>query len=149
MTPSQIIALIRDAVIVAALGFVVWRVYSAGENAIKVDDIKALQAQLSDNAEKQAQWAKDSQDAQTQRAQDMVQVTAAINAQHAPIVLRSGPSSTCPVPRAPASPASIPPGTGSAQSAAGGDIRPEINRFELRLESVVADCRAALASWPK
>lgn len=143
------ISLARDIGIALALGFIVWKIYGAGENAVKVNDIAALKTQLDDNSKTLARWAQESRDAQIQRAQQMDTVFAAVNAQRAPIVLlRDRPASPSPVPSAPAAAASPTTQAGGFDAGAGIDLRPQINRFEIKYEAAIADCRAVLAQWP-
>lgn len=148
MTPAAYIALARDIVILIALGLLIWLLVAFGRDMIKVKDMKAVQAQIAQNSQQVAQWAQEARDAQTQRTQDMAQVSAAIAAQHAPIVLR-GPSSACPVPRDSAEAPSQSAAPGSADTGSGVDLRPAISGFELKYETALADCRQALASWPR
>ncbi len=144
MTPGQIIALVRDALIVGALVFLVWRIYTDGSNAVKVKDLQALQTQLTLNAKQQAQWAQQSQQAEAQRALEMENVRGAILSQHAPVILQSAPAArgARQLSRPPTQAASPPAESG------GVDLRPRINAFELKYETALADCRAALSSWP-
>lgn len=153
MTPSAIIALVRDALIVGALAFLTWRIYQDGENHIKVTDIQAVQKQLQENAQHAAQYALQSQQADAQRAQDLAQVSAAIAAQQSPIWLyrpSGGSPVSCPAtrpsPQSPSTGGIVEPSRADPQPV---DIREPINAYEQRLETLVADCRAAIEKWPK
>jgi len=58
--------------------------------------------------------------------------------------VRSGP-----VPQVPAAPQAGAAGAGGSVGGSRGDnIRPEIEQFKAKLETIVADCRAAIAQWP-
>lgn len=152
MTPGQIIALIRDAAIVGGILAILWIVYRGGENTIKRDDLQAVQKQLRENAQHAAQYAQQSQSADQQRADDLAQVRLAIAGQRAPVVVMRGPANPGPVSCPPTSPGAQPTGAGPAISGAREDtvdVRPAINGYENRIEQVVADCRAALAKWPR
>lgn len=141
---------IKDGAIVLAIVLLGWWIYHTGANAVKVDDIKAVQTQIESNAKQVAQWAQESRNAATQHQTDMAQVSAAIAANHTPVILR-GPTDSCPA-SGPASPAaSQPPSPGGADLGfrADTDLRAQINEFELKYESALADCRQALASWPR
>ena len=148
MTPGAYLALARDIGIALALAFLVWKIYGAGENAVKVNDLKALQAQLQDNAAQEQKWRNDADAAQAQLQTDLADVHARIARQRDPIVLR------VPVPPAAVPSLSAPP-AGSAASgrgddtAVGVDLRPQINAFETDLETALGQCRAVLASWPQ
>lgn len=153
MTPGQIIALIRDAVIVGAVLAILWFVHRADTDHIKIADFKAVQTQLQENAQHAAQYAQQSQQADERQAQDLAQVSAAIAAQRSPIWLR-GPSNPSPVSCPTPSPGPQPASAGRAVEPPRADsqpvnIREPINAFEGRLETIVADCRAALAKWPR
>lgn len=153
MTPSQIIALVRDAVIVAALGFIVWRVYAAGENAVKASDVTALQKQLVSNAAQSAAWQKEQTDAEAQRQTEMAGIRSSIASQRAPVLVCSRPTSGSPVPGAAAAPAGGAPAGGPTDGRPRGDpqpvdVRPLINQFELKYEAALASCRAILNQWP-
>jgi len=145
MTPAQILALVRDIGILCALAFLVFRIYSDGESAVKAKDLIAVQQQLTQNSERQSQWAQEAHDAAIQHTQDLAQVVAVIGAQRAPVILQPAPtaSGACPVPGHPPTP------TGEPAAAGGVDIRAGINAFELKYETALADCRQVLSSWPK
>lgn len=153
MTPTAIIALVRDVAIVGALAFIIWWIRTDGANSVKVSDMQAVQKQLDSNTKLVAQWSQEAHDAQTQRTQDMAQVSAAIAAHSAPIVvMRDRPAS-------PVAVSSIAVSTGTQPAASGNpdpgprsdpvDVRPAINAFELKYEGFLADCRAEHAQWPK
>lgn len=155
MNPVDILKLVRDGIIVAALAFVVWWIRHDGVNSAKVGDLKALESQLADNALRQKQIAQEVSDAQAKHSRDMETVSAAI-ASHAdqPIRLcvsaRPGPvhgvSTTTP---------GQPAGSGRTDAPARGDsestinVRNQIDEFERRFEGALADCREVVNSWPK
>jgi len=144
VTIAQIMALVRDAVIVAAIAFFCWKLVDYGEDQVQVSEFRALQAQVLHNSQLQQQWNKQKEQADEQRIADLASIGARIDAQHAPIIVRV-PAASGPGPLPGPTPA-----TGSADTGSGGiDIRPRINLFEHRYETALADCRAALAAWPK
>src|SRR5436853_270598 len=59
MTPAAIIAIIRDSVIVAALGWLVWMIKVNGENGVKLENLRAVQQQLTENTQTLSRWAKE------------------------------------------------------------------------------------------
>lgn len=148
MTPAAIIALVRDVVILVALAALIYLLITYGKDVVKVADMKAVQQQLTANAQTQAQWAAEARDADLKRSQDLDKVTGAISAQRAPVFVRSGPASACPVSQPAAQAASRPPAAGGDEPGAGEDLRPALNAYEVRLETVIADCRNALEKWP-
>ena len=152
MTPAAIIALIRDIAVVGALAFIVWWIRTDGANSVKVTDMKAVQKQLDANSKQVAQWAQEASNAQTQRSQDMAQVSAAIAAHSQPIVvLRDRPGSPGTVSSAPTSTGGQSAACGSADGGSGKDtvnIRPDISAFERKYEQALADARSCIAAWP-
>ena len=150
MTPGQIIALVRDALIVGALAFLIWRIYHDGENAVKVRDIQAVQKQLAQQTQDQARYVQQVQHAQDQQKLDMDTVTAAIASQRTPVFVQPAPAATCPARLSGSSTqaASPPAGRGGSDARPQRDIRPELNAFALKYETALTDCRAALAQWP-
>lgn len=151
MTPSAYIALARDIIIVVALGLLIWLLVSFGSDRVKVADMKALQKQLTTNAKTETDWRKAQTDANAQRDTDLAKVVAAIGSQHAPVIVRSGPARTCPLPVSTTQASSPPAAAGGTDVGSGvdRDIRPQLNAFELKAETAIADCRAALDGWPK
>lgn len=147
MTPAAIVALVRDVVILIALAALIYLLITYGKDVVKVADMKAVQKQLTANAQTQAQWATEARDADLKRSQDLDKVTTAIGQQRAPVFVR-GPSCPHPVPQLAAQTASSAPAGGGDESGAGEDLRGPINQFEIRLETVIADCRNALEKWP-
>lgn len=153
MTPAAYIALARDIVILIALGLLIWLLIVFGRDMVKVSDMKAVQKQITQNAITEAQWRQEQANANTQRDAQLAQVGAAIANQHAPVLV-CRPSHPSPVPSHPAEAPSSPPAAGGTDAATRSDpesidVRPAINAYELGVEKVVADCRAALAGWPQ
>ena len=147
MTPAQIIALVRDGLIVGALAFILWYVHRADVNAIAVADFKAVQKQVETNAKTLSKWHQEAQDAEVQRQKDMDRVSSSIASQHAPIVLRI-PTGSSTVPGNPSSPSGSSACSGGSTEGPGVDLRPQINAFESKYEEALGQCRAVLASWP-
>lgn len=145
MTPAAIIALIKDIVIVIAIGAVIYVLVAYGKDIVKVADIAAVQKQIAANAQTVAGWRQEQVNAEAKHTEELAQVSAAIGAQRSPIILQSvtPKAGTCPVPGAAAGPAGPPAASGPV------DIRPGINAFELKYETALADCRSALAQWPR
>lgn len=148
MSIGAIITLVRDFLIVGALGFVVWRIYHDGENAVKVADIKAVATQIAANAKQQAQYAAQTQSAQETHSAEIQAVSAAIAANNKPVYIMRGPPSTGSVSSVPAQAASCPAEPVPDDKRAGSDIRPELQAFELRYEGFFATCREVMAQWP-
>ena len=141
---------IRDAMIVIiliAVGFTLWFVYRAGQNADLKADMKMLSKQLAANTAHEAQWAEEARLAEAQRQVDMQSVTAAIANQRTPVIVRF-PTRGGAVPGAPAPPAGSATCPGPAGEGPGVDIRPKLNEFETRYEGYLATCRALLNEWP-
>jgi hypothetical protein len=149
MTPATIIALVRDAVILGALAWIILFIYHAGVNADLKADMKALQTQLAANAKTQSQWLEESRNAESQRQADMQSIAAAVG-RHADSPIRlCQPTHSGPLPGAAAPSAGHPAAAGGPDERAGKDIRPAISALELKYESALAQCRAVLNSWPQ
>lgn len=153
MSPATIIALIRDAAILGALGFVILWIRNEGAQSVKKQDLKAVQSQLADNALRQQQYAQEARDAQTQHSHDVETISAAIAAHSAqPVFVR--------VPAGPGPLHGVSSATGDQSAPSGSthagpgepippiDIRPGLIAFEQRYENALDECRQALASWP-
>lgn len=148
MSIGAILSAIKDAAIIAGLAAAAYLLITYGKDIVKVKDMAAFEKQITANAATLNQWRQEQIDADTQREKDMEQVSAAIGAQRAPIILR-GPPGACPVPSHPTAPASGAPAGGGNDPKAGVDLRPAINAFELEVENRFTDCRSVLAKWPK
>lgn len=147
MTPAQIIALIRDAAIVGALGFIAWKLIAYGEDRVKASDLVAVKRQISQNADQQAEWQKQQEQADAQRTQDMASLGARIDSNQRPVFVR-GPASAGAVPDHSTAAASCPAAGGRPDDGPGIDIRASINEFEKRYEGALADCRDVFSQWP-
>lgn len=155
MTLTAIFALIKDLVIVAAIGLLVYVLVTYGKDIVKVADLQGLQKQLTQNSKTEADWRKELTDANTKRDVDLSKVTFAIDSQRAPVyIVRGGSANPGQVPGHSPEADRKAAGAGGADAGRGGDsqpvvdVRPQVNAFELKYETVVADCRAALDSWP-
>lgn len=155
MTPAMIIALVRDAAILGALGFVLLWIHRADVNSIKIQDMKVVQSQLADNALRQKQIAQEVSNAQAQHSRDMETVSAAIVSHSAKPIRLCVSARPSPVHGISTTTAGQPAGSGGTDAPARGDfestlnVRAAISQFELTYESALADCRQALASWPR
>lgn len=150
LTIAQWITVARDVFVVAALGWILFYIHRAEQNAVKVADMQAVQKQLSDNVAQEAKWEQQRENAEAQQTVDMQAVATAVAQQHSPVIVRvpAGPS---PVPRDPGSPAGGTAGAGSTQPGPGAsiDVRPALNAFELKYEAYLAECRSILKEWPQ
>jgi hypothetical protein len=147
MTPAAIIALIKDAVIVIALGAVAYMLITYGKDIVKVQDVKDLQKQLTHNAEQAAAWQKESTDADTKHVATLAQIAGTIDKQRTPVFVR-GPSCPSAVPPDPGKAGGQPGASGTTDAGRGVDYRPTVNQFELKYETALADCYTALDKWP-
>lgn len=146
---ADYVKIVRDAIILAALGFVVWWIYHAGKNDDLVADMKAVQTQVESNSKLVAQWAKEAQDAETKRSQDTATIQAAIAAHGtSPVFLCPNKGSSSPVPSNPTEASGSSTGTGGSDQGSGRDLRPAITAFETKYETALEECRTALAKWP-
>lgn len=150
MTPGMYIALARDIGIALALGFLVWRIYGAGENAVKASDLKSLQAQITEQSQTLGSWRQESTNANDQLSRDLATLHAPA-ADKPPIWLCNAP----PSPRSQVLPATA-ASADSAHSGAGGtdegrrrDIRLQVESLKLKYETALAECRSVIAQWPR
>jgi hypothetical protein len=150
MTFSAYIALARDIGIALALGFIIFKIYGAGENAVKVSDLKSLQAQIAEQASTLEGWRQESTNANAQLSQDLATLHAAAT-DKPPVWLCDRPASPrSPVlPAAAASPDSPHPAVGGAVEGPRRDIRPQLEALKLKYETALAECRAGFAQWPQ
>lgn len=147
LTIGQWLAVVRDLVILGILVWLLLLVYRAGENHDLQNQVQALQKQMAQNAQLEAGWAAQRQAAEEQRVADDANILAVVGKYTSPIVVYR-----------PASGGGLPgpsPSAGGGNCPAGGDdkgtrvdIRPFISAFERKYEEELAECRAALASWP-
>lgn len=150
MTPGMYLALARDFGIALALGFLVWKIYSAGEDKVKASDLKSLQIQIAEQAKTLNSWRKESTNANDQLTRDLASL-------HAPAPDKP-PVWLCNPPASPRSEVLSAP-TSKARPqlpAAGGvlegprrDIRPQLEALKLKYETLLAQCRAEHAEWPQ
>jgi Tfp pilus assembly protein PilE len=147
MTLSQYIALARDAVIIGILSWGVWFLYHSGENSIKLADLKAVQTQLTHNAQQVEDWKARENAAEVKHDQEVQLVATTVASQHQPVRLCHTPSAS-----SVSHPASTPQGSNppsrTANTGPGVDIRAAVNAFEIKYEAALADCRQTLAEWP-
>jgi hypothetical protein len=148
---TRYIALARDIGIALALGFLVWKIFSAGEDKVKASDLKSLQAQITQQGTILDGWRQESTHANAQLSQDLATLRTPPAVPKPPVWLCDDPARSAEtVLPAPASEA------GSAHPAPGGtdegrrrDIRPQIEAFKLKYETALAECRAEDAQWPQ
>jgi hypothetical protein len=145
---ATIIALVRDAVILGALAWIILFIYHAGENADLKADMKALQVQLTANAKTEAKYAEEARLAEAQRQVDNQAIVAAVGSHTDPVFVCHNPGRSA-VPGAPAAPAGSAPAAGGSDAGPRENLRPAISAYELKYEGSLATCRAVLEAWPK
>lgn len=148
MTISQYIALARDVFIVGALAFVAWWIYHAGGDRVRIADLKAVENQLAANSKQVDDWKAQEVAAEVRRDQEIQSVNATIARNQSPLWM-CRPPDTRPVSHHPAPAEGSHSPSGPVDAGPRVDIRAAVNAFETRYESALANCRAALASWPK
>lgn len=156
MTPGEIVALIKDLVILAAVAVLAWLLITFGKDLVKVSDMKAFQKQLAASQALETQWRSNQDNANLKRDQALAQVNASIAAQHAPVLLCRQPPTPHALPAVPAQTAGSGASPGGPDAGPGGDpgapdpvdVRPAINAFEIKYEKPLADCQAVLDGWP-
>lgn len=147
MTPAAIAALVKDVLIIGAVLVIGYVLVTYGKDIVKVDDMKVVQKQITDNAATVAKWQKESTDADAKKTDTLAKISDTIANQRAPVFVR-GPSCPNPV-SSPAAPASNPENSaGATDQGRGIDYRPVVNQFELKYETALTECYAALDKWP-
>lgn len=151
MMPTAYLALARDVVIVLALAAVLYLVYRSGEDRVRSKDLQGLQDQMKRQGDVLIGWRKESTDANTKLAQDMVKINAAARDSHKPVWLCGQPADS-----KSAVLSEAPDQAGRSDSARGGivsgsrrDIEPQLTAFKQKWETSLAECRSVLNAWPK
>jgi hypothetical protein len=148
MTPAAIFSLVKDAVILIALGLVAYFLINYGKDIVKVSDMKALQQQITTNTQTLERWQKESTDADTKRQTDLGNIASTIANQRAPVFVRSGPACSSPVPNSSPSTSNQPSKPTGSDQGNGVDYRPIINQFESKYSTALVECYSALDKWP-
>jgi hypothetical protein len=148
MTPSAIIALVKDAVIIIAIGLIAYVLITYGMDVVKVSDMKAVEKQITQNAADAARWQKEASDANTKRDADLAAVAATISSHRDPVYLVRNAPRAEPVPGHPSKTGDQASGTGGTDAGSRINRRPDINAYEMKVETALADCYAGLDQWP-
>ena len=156
MIPSAYIALARDIAVVGALGVILWLVYRAGADHVTAGDLKALQAQIATQAKITQGWKDQTDASNTHLASDLAAIRAASSAPvvhswllDAPACKGSGvlPPSPIQATGGNSPTGSFQPSNGSVSE---GHRRDEVTaQFKAQWETVLANCRALDAAWPR
>jgi len=155
MTPADIYKAVRDFLVIAVIGFVAYRVYTDGKNAVTAQQLKQLQSQVEEQSIITQKWHAEATDANTNFAASLARINAA------PVLAHEWvrPQPSCPAPAvlpAPASSAShgaAPRGpvlAGSGEVAGDSGLRDTaLADFKRFWEGQLAGWRAERAQWPK
>lgn len=146
MTFGSWLAVARDVLILAALGFLLWFVTHAEHNADELKNIKATLAQTQ-------KWQEGQTSAATTASNSLKGLNDRLDAldQRGPVIVR------IPVPAASASaksPVGTTPYAGPSACPAGSDvrsvdIRPVLERPERAIATAMIGCQQLLDAWPK
>ena len=152
MTPAQIVSAVRDLAILAALGFVLWYVHRADENAAAVRDLKSDTKQLVQNQQTTDRWHQEQTDANTKSNDAMAALARAVSNQP-PVIVRVPASKAPDVPAHPgeaARPAPDEGGVPAGHGAAGQEVdrRPDIAAYELKYGAALIQGQKCYDSWP-
>lgn len=155
MTPSAIITLVKDVIILIAVGLLIYLLISYGKDIVKVSDLKEFQKQITRNAATEEQWRKDQTDAINANSKTLDKVNTVIDGQRAPVLVCRQPTARQQLPADSGSAGGRPAPPGRTDLGPGGDsvaavdIRPQLNFLEHKYEKALSQCRALLDSWPK
>lgn len=154
MTPAAIYTAVRDFLIAAVIGFIAWRIYTDGKNAVTVTQFKQFEKQMAQQAETSAQWHTEATDANTTLAASLGRINTA------PVVVHDWVRQQSSCPDSKVLPAAA-PAAGSSDSQGGGSepgvgTTPDGSRrdavfadFKQRREAELAACRVLWDAWPK
>lgn len=154
MSPTQILALVRDTALVAGIALLLWFVYQGGKDRVSARDLKALQAQSATQSRTLDTWHQESAHATEKLTAAMAKIDAA-----AAVPIRHdwvrppacSERAVLPTPSSEASdahsgPGSVRPGDGSDAEA---DRRDQvIALYKQRWKTVLAQCQSVLDQWP-
>jgi hypothetical protein len=145
MSIGAVLALIRDAAILAGVGFTLWYVMHAEHNADELRNIKATLGQ-------QQQWQGEQTRAASTANSSLNDLNARLDAldKRGPVVVRipvpAPLGSTAAAGSAPAN--ACPSAPGASDGVRSIDIRPVLEGPERRIATAMIECRQALDAWP-
>lgn len=155
MTPADIYKAIRDVVVLAVIGFIAWRIYTDGQNAVTAKQVSQLQKQIEQQSLTAQQWHTEATDANTTLTASLARINAA------PVIthdwLRT--QSSCPAPTVLSAAAA----QAGDRAAVGGPVLPgsgetvgdprlrdtTVADFKRFWEGQLAGWRAEHAQWPQ
>lgn len=154
MSPALILTTVRDLLIICGIGFLIWRVYDDGKNAVKVQQLKELQEQITRQNSIANTWFHDAEDANAQLAEQIARIDLE------PVVVHDWlrAPAACPQAVLPAATA----GTHDAATARGGAVGvagaaaaddqlrdAAVAAWKRQWEERLAHWRAEHSQWPK
>lgn len=153
MSAEAIYKAIRDLLVVGAIAFIAWRVYSDGKNSVKAEQFEQLQKQVAQQSETLKQWNERTEDANKKLFESLSRINAAPVLSHDWVrdeprcifgKVLSGPATAAS--DSTNSRRAILPGPGAATEPDRRDqIVADFKRF---WEEKLAGCRALYDSWP-
>lgn len=161
MTPGMWLAAIKDIIIVIAIIFIGWFVWHAGQQNVHVDDFKALQKNIQQNAQQEESWRADKSIADQKLASDVAKINSpggVSSAPTKPVFVCSYPASSGKLPAHPGptvdsgattGTAVAGPGQGSQPAPVVFDARSQLEEFKAKYETSLAECRNMFDTWPK
>lgn len=153
MTPTAYLALARDAVIVLALAAVLYLVYRAGEDRVRVKDIQGLQDQMKRQGDVLTGWRKESADANAKLSSDVAAIHATPAIQHAWVCPQTSLGEPAVLPRPSGQASGGNPTGGGVRRGPGGNAEGTrrdqiVDAYKKRWETKFAEWRAEDSSWP-
>lgn len=157
MTPSAILAVVRDVVIVGALLFIGYFLVKSGEDRVTAGQLKSLEQRITQNETIESTWRTQKDTADGKLSSDLAAISVtpatpkpAVWVYNKPTTVNSTVSSNSSA----AGHSDTGPGTGvsmggSVTQAPAEDVGPAVDEAERKIEAALAQCRDLRDSWPK
>lgn len=153
MTPVAIYKAVRDGLIILAIAFVVWCIYTDGKNSVKATQLSELQHQITAQGKIIDAWHTESTNANIQLGKDVASINIT------PVVIHDWvrPYASLPstvLPKAAGKTGNNNPPAGGVQPGHGTDVEGPrrdavIAEFKKHWETEFAKWRAEDAQWPQ
>jgi hypothetical protein len=155
MTPAEIYKAVRDFLVIAAIAFVAWRIYTDGKNAVTAEQFTQFQKQIEQQSITAQQWHIEATNANTDFAASLARINAA------PVLTHDWvqPQQSCPglkvLPPTASAAGSGPSAGGGTQRIPGAPVGDSAMRdsavadFKRQWEARLATWRAEHAQWPQ
>lgn len=154
MSPAVIYKTVRDVLVIAAIAFILYRIYTDGKNAVRAEQLNSIQKAVEQQAGILKQWHTEATNANTELAASIGRINSTPTVVHDWVRPPTACQERSMLPAAAGAAGASGANTGGIRSEHGGVFETDrrdsiVAEFKRRWGTELALCQADLDQWPQ